>query len=151
MEKPLTLSRGCIHDNHPGLVMTIDEHAIGLRIIGRAGRSLRHTDGETLLAYKRFRIEDHHNIGTVLALDTDQPIGANHRLFAITLGIHCSYNLAERTFSLMRWTCPRPSAFTSHLSSKYRLISSSLRMPKQSITAMGPPAHLTTSSGFNCK
>ena len=48
-----------------------------------------------------------------------------------------------RTSSLILWMCPLPRALTSHPSSKYRRIFSSLRMPKQSTSAIGPPAHWT--------
>ena len=51
------------------------------------------------------------------------------------------------TESLIRLTCPRPIPFTSQPSSKYRRIRSSSRTPKQSITAIGPPAARTTFSG----
>jgi hypothetical protein len=52
-----------------------------------------------------------------------------------------------RTSSLILWMCPRPRALTSQPSSKYLRISASSRIPKQSTTAIVPPAHFTTSSG----
>ena len=52
-----------------------------------------------------------------------------------------------RTSSFIRCICPRPSAFTSQPNSKYSLIFSSDRIPKQSITAMGFPAQVTISLG----
>ena len=53
-------------------------------------------------------------------------------------------SFSARTRSLILWMCPRPRALTSHPSVKYVRISSSVRIPKQSITARGCPAHSTT-------
>lgn len=52
-----------------------------------------------------------------------------------------------RTLSLIRFIWPLPRAFTSQPSSKYRSICRSVKIPKQSITARGPPASSTTFSG----
>ncbi len=55
------------------------------------------------------------------------------------------------TSFLSRWMWPRPRALTSQPNWKYRRILSSERIPKQSITASGAPAHLTTWSGSRAR
>jgi hypothetical protein len=90
--------------------------------------------------------------GHLLALSRHPSLFTIYFLLTLNFGpftlflVPCPYLLFV-TLSLILFTCPRPRPLTSQPSSKYRLIFSSLSMPKQSIIAKGRPIMAINSSG----
>src|SRR5437016_8247753 len=76
-----------IHHHHLRFVPAADEQAVSPGIVSETGRPLRHADGETVFYVQRLRIEHDHFVG-IFAVDVDESILADDRLFTVAFHRH---------------------------------------------------------------